>query len=129
MRKVHCKPRQESHISISLIVRSEATKKEYDWAFRHFWEHYKITSDKLAATDPKDIEALVIHYIVLLKSQKKSYSLMDIVTSAIKHFCVMNDIRIVTAKINKFKGEKAKDESAKDDRAYTHQEIKLLKYH
>ncbi len=54
---------------------------------------------------------------------------MDIVTSAIKHFCVMNDIRIVTAKINKFKGEKAKDESAKDDRAYTHQEIKLLKYH
>jgi len=49
---------------------------------------------------------------------------MDIVTSAIKHFCVMNDIRIVTAKINKFKGE-----NAKDDRAYTHQEIKLLKYH
>ena len=58
-------------------LRSEATKKEYDWAFRVFLEHYKITSDKLAETDPKDIEALVIDYIVLLKSQKKSYSLME----------------------------------------------------
>ena len=89
-------------------------------------EHYKLTSDKLAETDPKDIEALVIDYIVLLKSQKKSYSLMDMMTSAIKHFCVMNDIRIVTTKINKFKGEKAKDESVVDDRAYSHEEIKIL---
>jgi len=108
-------------------LRSEATKKEYDWAFRVFLEHYELTSDKLAETDPKDIEALIIDYVVLLKSQKKSYSLMDMMSeSAIKHFCVMNDIRIVTTKINKFKGEKAKDESAVDDRAYTHEEIKIL---
>lgn len=63
-------------------LRSEATKKKYDWALRVFLEHYKLTSDKLAETDPEDIEALIIDYIVLLKSQKKSYSLMGMMTSA-----------------------------------------------
>ena len=74
---------------------------------------------------PKDIENLLIDYIVRLKKDNKSTAALNITVSAITHFCVMNDINIMTKKIAKFKGENESQRTT-DDRGYSHEEIQTL---
>lgn len=105
-------------------LKSEFTKQHYRLALIRFLRHYNLDINTLVKTEPKDIETLLIDYIVLLKGQKKSRSSINVITSAVTHFCVMNDINIMTKKICKFKGE---DETKHDnDRGYSHEEIQLL---
>ena len=59
-----------------------------------------------------------------MKNDKKSSSALSITVSAITHFCVMNDINIMTKKIAKFKGEHETERS--NDRGYSHEEILTL---
>jgi integrase len=106
-------------------IKSEYTKRNYRDALLRFLQHYQMDIRTLAKTSPKDIEALLIDYIVYLKRKKRSLSLLNLITSAITHFCVMNDINILTRKINKFKGEN-EISGKSNDRAYSSEEIQSL---
>ncbi len=105
-------------------LKSEFTKHHYRLALIRFLRHNNLDIDTLVKIDSKDIETLLINYVVHLKGQKKSMSSINVITSAVAHFCVMNDINIMTKKIGKFKGE---DETKHDNyRGYSHEEIQLL---
>lgn len=83
-------------------LKSDFTKINYRYALSRFLKHYNLTINGLANTGPKDIETLLIDYIVLLKQNKKSMSAINTIVSSITHFCVMNDVNIMTNKIAKF---------------------------
>lgn len=106
-------------------IKSEFTKEHYRSTLLRFLQHYHMDIETLAKSSAKDVETLLIDYIVFLKGKKKSLSLLNLTTSAITHFCVMNDINIMTKKINKFKGEN--ETSGKgNDRGYSTEEIQTL---
>jgi len=84
---------------------------------QHF--HIKDTNT-LSQLPPKDIESYLKNYIQFLKEEKRSLQSMNMVLSAVNHFCVMNDIVINYKKICKFKSPTKKHNF---DKAYTHQDI------
>ena len=55
--------------------------------------------------------------------QGQEYSFLNLIFCALKHFYVMNDIRINKEKIGKFLGESGRKNT---DRGYTHEEIKKI---
>jgi len=114
----------KSYFNFINSLKSEFTKKNYQCALSRFLNHYNTTTEALANISAKDIENLLIDYIVRLKQNKKSASALSITISSITHFCVMNDINIMTKKIAKFKGEHETERS--NDRAYSHEEILTL---
>ena len=71
----------------------------------------------------KDSEQLLINNILKIKAQNKSHSLANQLFCTLKHFYLMNDIRINKDKISKFLGETSRKNT---DRAYTHEEIKKI---
>ncbi len=97
----------------------------YRNALFRFLHHYNLDIDTFVKTSPKDIENLLIDYMVLLRRNKKSLSSLNIITSAVTHFCVMNDISIMNKKVNKFKGENETSGSG-NDRGYSTEEIQIL---
>ncbi len=113
-----------SYFNFINSLKSEFTKKNYQCALTRFLNHYNITTEALAKTSARDIENLLIEYIVRLKKDNKSSSALSITVSSITHFCVMNDISIMTKKIAKFKGEHETERS--NDRGYSHEEILTL---
>jgi hypothetical protein len=86
-------------------IKSDVTKEVYRNALKRFLQHCKLDIETLAKTDVKDIETLLIDYIVKLKKDKKSFSSMNVVTSALTHYCVMNDKFLMVKKVNKLKVE------------------------
>ncbi len=72
-------------------LKSEFTKHHYRLALIRFLRHNNLDIDTLVKIDSKDIETLLINYVVHLKGQKKSMSSINVITSAVAHFCVMND--------------------------------------
>jgi hypothetical protein len=114
----------KSYFNFINSLKSEFTKKNYQCALSRFLNHYKITTEVLAKSSAKEIENLLIDYIVRLKQNKKSASALSITTSSITHFAVMNDINIMTKKIAKFKGEHETDRN--NDRGYSDEEIQTL---
>ena len=97
----------------------------YRNALFRFLHHYNLDVNTFAKTSPKDIENLLIDYMVFLKKQNKSRSSLNIITSAITHFCIMNDIDLTNRKVNKFKGENETSGNG-NDRGYSSEEIQIL---
>ena len=97
----------------------------YRNALLRFLRHYNLDIDTFVRKNPKDIENLLIDYMVLLRKNKKSLSSLNIITSAVTHFCVMNDISVSNKKVNKFKGENESSGSG-NDRGYSTEEIQIL---
>ncbi len=91
--------------------------------FRRFLTYFNLNVETLQNLPIKDLEQLLINYIGKSKQEGKGHSYLSVAFCAIKHFCVMNDIRINKEKIGKFLGESQRKNS---DRAYTHQEIKKI---
>lgn len=114
----------KSYFNFINSLRSEFTKKNYSSALSRFLNYYNLTTDELAAKTSKDIENLLIDYIVILKENKKSSSALNILLSSVTHFCVMNDISLMTKKIAKFKGEH--ETTGNNDRGYESEDIQLL---
>ena len=83
----------------------------------------KITIETLLKLPVDDSEQLLINYIERLKSQDVSHSSINLLFCVVKHFCVMNNIRINDRKIAKFLGESGRKNT---DRGYNHAEIKKL---
>lgn len=105
-------------------LKSPSTKTMYLHHFKKFLKHYNITNIETLQNLPvKELEKLLINYIEKLKIENKSHSYLNQVFCSIKHFCVMNDIRINKEKIGKFLGESRRKNT---DRGYTHEEIKKI---
>ena len=86
--------------------------------------HFKLKNIfELSNLQPKDIESYLKNYIQFLKNEKRSTQSMNLILSAVNHFCVMNDIVINYKKICKFKSPTKK---LNFDKAYSHQDISGL---
>lgn len=125
MSNVTCEPENKAYFNFIHSIKSEMTKENYRNALNRFLRHYNLDIETFAKTDPKDIESLLIDYMVLLRQNKKSMSSLNVITSAVTHFCVMNDIPIINRKVNKFKGENETSGNG-NDRGYTTEEIQTL---
>jgi integrase len=102
-------------------LKSDSTKEGYRNALLRFMQHFHIKdTNTLSQLPPKDIESYLKNYIQFLKEEKRSIQSMNMVLSAVNHFCVMNDIVINYKKICKFKSPAKKHNF---DKAYTHQDI------
>jgi integrase len=113
-------------------IKSEETKKKYSYALKRFavfinrdllLHEGKQHQQHQQQLNPKEIEDLIIKYILHLRKEGKSYSTINAVQAAIIHFYTMNDIVLNTKKIGKYKGEFKK---IVKDRGYTIAEIKKL---
>ena len=104
-------------------IKSKTTRYIYSNVLTNYLNDNKITIETLVNLPVKDNEQLLINYLEKLKSNDKSYSFLNLTFSGLKHFYVMNDIRINKEKISKFLGESGRKHS---DRAYTHEEIKKI---
>jgi integrase len=102
-------------------LKTDSTKEGYRNALLRFMQHFHIKdTNTLSQLPPKDIESYLKNYIQFLKEEKRSLQSMNMVLSAVNHFCVMNDIVINYKKICKFKSPTKKHNF---DKAYTHQDI------
>lgn len=85
-------------------LQSDSTKENYRFALLRFMHHFKLKNIfELSNLQPKDIESYLKNYIQFLKNEKRSTQSMNLILSAVNHFCVMNDIVINYKKICKFK--------------------------
>jgi len=104
-------------------IKSKTTKAIYLHHFSKFLNNYNLTVGTLQNLPIKEFEQLIINYIEKSKKENKGHSYLSVAFCSIKHFCVMNDIRINKEKIGKFLGEAQRKNT---DRAYTHQEISKI---
>jgi integrase len=104
-------------------LKSKHTKKEYRKRLINFLSYNQASIESVLTLPVKDIEQLITQYLTNLNTKSLSYGYINQVMSAIFHFFEMNDIVLNKRKISKFLGERKK---ANKDRAYSHEEIKLL---
>ena len=104
-------------------LKSKETRSVYARVFRKYLHDNNVTIETLLNLPVKDSEQLLINHIEKSKAQDKSHSYLNQVFCSIKHFYVMNDIRINKEKISKFLGESGRKNT---DRGYTHEEIKKI---
>lgn len=104
-------------------LKSKSTRRTYSYAFKKYLVDNKITIETLLKLPVGDSEQLLINYIERLKSQDISHSSINLLFCVVKHFCIMNNIRINDRKIAKFLGESGRKNT---DRGYNHAEIKKL---
>jgi integrase len=110
-------------------IKSQATRSIYKYCLLKYlkYKNYNDISQLISKTDSKWIESDIIAYIVYLRKVRKlSHSTIDLYSSAVIQFYLINDIQLNVKKINRYLGEYTK--SVKD-RAYTTEEIhKLLEF-
>jgi len=104
-------------------LKSLETRRKYEYNLRKFLISNKIRIEEFVSLPVFDIENMLIDYIAKMKNEQLSTSYINTTLAAIKHLCVMNDVRINKEKIGKFVGECTK---LHEDRPYTHEEILQL---
>ena len=104
-------------------LKSKETKKEYRNALFKFVKHYNTTLEGLLGLGARDIEQKVINYITNMNAKGLSHGYINLGMATIFHFFDMNDVVLNKKKVGKFMGEKKRSNT---DRAYTHEEIKML---
>jgi len=105
-------------------IDSEYTKRSYKYHLGKFMARQpKLTVQAFLQLPINQIEEMIIDYIIDLKKEGLSSIYIHLKLSALRHLCIMNDVRINTEKIAKFIGERIKKNT---DRAYNHAEIKQV---
>jgi hypothetical protein len=110
-------------------LKSEVTKRCYIDALIRFMKFSQIvTTEDLAKLSPSEFEFYLKKYLEHQKQNNGSYSSMNMITNAVNHFCVMNDIVINSHKIAKFKTPtgNGKCDGQEQDEAYSREEIQKL---
>jgi integrase len=116
-------PTNQAYQNFINSFKSHATKLVYARMFKKYLYDNNVTLETLLNLSVKDNEQILINYLEKLKSDDRSYSFLNLAFSVLKHFYVMNDIRINKEKISKFMGESGRKNT---DRGYTHDEIKRM---
>jgi integrase len=98
-------------------IRSPVTKKLYDLALQRYLKHYSLTMEELLTIPDKQDK--IIDYLLT----QEGYRSRLLTRNAIKKFYEMNDIVLNWKKVAAYLGEMKR---VSRDRAYTHDEIKIL---
>ena len=109
--------------------KSEATKRVYVQSFDSFLEFLQQQQQQelkvllIQQNNQKDIENLIISYILKLRKEGYAYSSINTMIGGITYFFFINDIVLNKKKISRYMGENVKTVK---DRAYTREEIKKI---
>ena len=116
-------PSNQAYQNFINSLKSPVTRGTYSRVFKKYLRDNSVTIETLLNLPVKDSEQLLINGIERLKAANKSHGSANLLFCVIKHFYVMNDIRINKEKIGKFLGESGRKNT---DRGYTHKEIKRI---
>ena len=104
-------------------LKSSSTRVTYTRILKNYLTDNNLTIETILNLPVKQSEQVLINHIEKLKTANKSHSYRNQTFCVVKHFYVMNDIRINKEKISKFLGESGRKNT---DRGYTHEEIKKI---
>ena len=106
-------------------IKSEATKNAYVVYLRKYVQtmNFKSIDDLLSVKDNKQIENLVINFIIKMKEAGMNYRAISNYITPVISFYKINDIMLNSKKINKFMPPQTR---AKKNRGYSYEEIKNL---
>lgn len=123
-KSTHKEPLSKPYENFINSLQSEATKEIYRARLGLFLAAIKEKNyARLAKVKPLVLQEKLIAFINDLRSKNASYSTMRGYISAVRHFCVMNDITLNWSKIAKFAGE---NKRIVEDRIYTREEIQKM---
>ena len=118
---------QRSLIIFHSAIKSEQTKKNYDKLLSRFQKHYIIKDfDSLISIDPKKLQTMIEDYVMYLRSENKSYALINGSICSLKLFFSMNDMTMNWIKLKKLLPEKKK---VTGDKPYTTEQINEILKH
>ena len=80
-------------------IKSPESRRTYERHLSRFLHKNRLRVNQFLALPIVDIENMLIDHIVEMKNDKLSTSYISLSLSAIKHLCIMNDIRINKEKI------------------------------
>ena len=104
-------------------VRSEHTKKNYLVRLKYFFENVNLTPSKILSLSAREIQDILINYIIKLRDRKLSHNYIKARLSPVTTFLEMYDIFINKKKIARFYGEQKKTVR---DYAYTREDIQKM---
>jgi integrase len=116
-------PSNQAYQNFINSLKSQSTRDTYARVFKKYLRDNNVTIKTLLKLPVKDSEQLLINAIEKIKADDKSHSSGNLLLATIKHFYVMNDIRINERKLGKFLGESGRKNT---DRGYTHEEIRRI---
>ncbi|MGA8844545.1 MAG: hypothetical protein WB511_13255 [Nitrososphaeraceae archaeon] len=90
-------------------LKSSSTRATYTRILKNYLIDNNLTIETLLNLPVKDSEQVLINHIEKLKTANKSHSYRNQTFCVVKHFYVMNDIRINKEKISKFLGESGRE--------------------
>ena len=119
---------QEEYFNFINSLNSESTKKTYAYHLEQFLNFLKTDLHSFLILLVKEKEQLIIQYLV---QKKVSAPHKNLILSAIRHACEINDTVLNWKKIKKFirSSQKTGNEIAGRDRGYTHTEIQKILQH
>lgn len=115
---------QRSLLLCHSAIKSEKTRRQYDYQIKCFKEYFIIKSfDNLVEIEPKKLQAMIEDYVMYARDQGQGLSSIRAKLVALKLFFVMNDVILNWDKLRKMIPEKTKSTG---DRPYTTKEIEIL---
>jgi len=118
---------QRSLIIFHSAIKSEQTKKNYDKLLRYFRRYYIIKDyDSLLSIDSKKLQIMVEDYVMYLRSEDKSYSMINGTICSLDLFFSMNDITLNWKKLKKLLPERKK---VVGDMPYTTEQVNEILKH
>ena len=117
---------QRSMILFHSAIKSEKTRKLYDYHLTKFRKHFIIKNeDALISIEVKKIQVMIEDYLLYLRSKNIGHGYCSTTLNALKKFFSMNDITLNWDKLKMMKPEK----TVRKDRAYTTEELRILLSH
>ena len=118
---------QRSLVLFHSAIKSDKTKRQYDYHLKKFKEYFIIKSfDDLKQIQDKKIQIMIEDYMLHSKNEDKAFGTMNSTLNALKLFFSMNDVLINWTKLKKMLPEKKK---ATGQVPYTTEQVQvLLKY-
>jgi integrase len=114
----------QEYLNFINAIHSDETKRLYIRALKHYMRFLKTDNvASLLKQDTKTLEQQIISYLVSMKEQQLSFSMLNNRLMGIKKYYQMNDVILNWIKISQYLGENTRKFK---DRAYTTEEIQTL---
>ena len=119
--------KQRSLVLFYSSIKSEKTKRQYDYHLKQFKEYFIIKNfDDLAQMKDKKIQIMIEDYLLHSRDNGKQFGTMNSCLNALRLFFSMNDVVLNWVKLKKMLPERNK---ATGQIAYTTEQVQiLLKY-
>jgi len=115
---------QRSVILFHSAIKSEKTKKLYDYHLAKFRKYFIIKNeDSLISIGEKKIQRMIEDYLLYMRDREYSYSECNNVINSLRKFFAMNDLICNWDKLRMMLPEKIK---SRGDKPYTTEELRIL---